>query len=164
MNNLCLIAPKAVVQNLTYGATAFLQELSKLLNMLVAIALLSVLAGVIIIANAVALAMLERKRELGILKSVGYTSGTVLREILIENGIIGGLGALIAMLLVATGVSIGGAACSGASTSVETPVIVGRSRGPVLLAMLRAALSPGERCAPDGDPGRDQQHSDKRAE
>ncbi len=108
--------------------------------MLVAIALLSVLAGVIIIANAVALAMLERKRELGILKSVGYTSGTVLREILIENGIIGGLGAFIAMLLVATGVSIGGTAFSGASTSVETPVIVGLIVGPVLLAMLTAAL------------------------
>src|SRR5258708_20966215 len=73
LNTLGRIAPKAVVQNLTDGATAFLQELSKLLNMLVAIALLSVLAVVIIIANAVALAMLERKRELGILKSVGYT-------------------------------------------------------------------------------------------
>ncbi len=140
LNTLGRIAPKAVVQNLTDGATAFLQELSKLLNMLVAIALLSVLAVVIIIANAVALAMLERKRELGILKSVGYTSGTVLREILIENGIIGGLGAFIAMLLVATGVSIGGTAFSGASTSVETPVIVGLIVGPVLLAMLTAAL------------------------
>ena len=140
LNTLGRIAPNAVVQNLTDGATAFLQELGKLLNMLVAIALLSVLAGVIIIANAVALAMLERKRELGILKAVGYTSGTVLREILIENGIIGGLGAFIAMLLVATGVSTGGTAFSGASTSVEPLVIVGLIVGPVLLAMLTAAL------------------------
>jgi putative ABC transport system permease protein len=99
-----------------------------------------VLAGVIIIANAVALAMLERRRELGILKSVGYTSGTVLREILIENGIIGGLGAFIAMLLASSGVAIGGKLFFQASFNVEPLVIVCLVVGPVLLAMLTAAL------------------------
>src|SRR5258708_32695688 len=74
--------------------------------MLVAIALLSMIAGVIIIANSVALAMLERRREIGILKSVGYTSGTVLREVLIENEIVGASGAFIAMLLAAGGVGL----------------------------------------------------------
>jgi predicted lysophospholipase L1 biosynthesis ABC-type transport system permease subunit len=108
LDTLGRIAPHAAVQNLTHGATAFLQEFSRLLNMLVAIALLSVLAGVIIIANAVALAMLERRRELGILKSVGYTSGTVMREILLENGIIGGVSSFIAMLLASSAVARGG--------------------------------------------------------
>lgn len=51
-------------------------------------------------ANAVALAMLERRRELGILKSVGYTSRMILSGVLIEHGIIGAAGALLAMLLV----------------------------------------------------------------
>jgi putative ABC transport system permease protein len=140
LDTLGRIAPNAAVQNLTDSATAFLQEFSRLLNMLVAIALLSVLAGVIIIANAVALAVLERRRELGILKSVGYTSGTVLREILIENGIIGGLGAFIAMLLASSGVAIGGKLFFQASFSVEPLVIVCLVVGPVLLAMLTAAL------------------------
>lgn len=134
------IAPNAAVQNLTDGATAFLQEFSRLLNMMVAIALLSVLAGVIIIANAVALAVLERRRELGILKSVGYTSGAVMSAILIENGIIGGLGAFIAMLLAAAGVAIGSKVFFQASFSIEPLVIVLLIVGTVLLAMLTAAL------------------------
>lgn len=140
LNTLSHIAPNAAVQNLTDGATSFLQEFSKLLNMLVAIALLSVLAGVIIIANAVALAMLERRREQGILKSVGYTSGIVLRELLIENGIIGGLGAFVAMLLAATSVAIGSKQFFATSFTIEPAVIVGLIVGAVVLAMLTAAL------------------------
>jgi ABC-type antimicrobial peptide transport system permease subunit len=140
LDTLGQIAPHAAVQNLTDGATAFLQEFSRILNMLVAIALLSVLAGVIIIANAVALAMLERRRELGILKSVGYTSGTVMREILLENGIIGGVSAFIAMLLASSAVAIGGKQFFQASFSVEPLVVVCLVVGPVILAMLTAAL------------------------
>lgn len=140
LNKLGQIAPNAAVQSLPDGATAFLEKFSKILNMLVAIALFSVLAGVIIIANAVALAMLERKRELGILKAVGYKSSTVLREILIENGIIGGLSAFIAMLLAVTGVAIGSKMFFGNTFSIEPPVIVGLIVASVLLAMLTAAL------------------------
>ena len=69
--------------------------------MLTTVASLAMIAGLIIIANAVALAMLERRREIGILKSVGHTSGSILATVLIENGLIGMLGSLIAMLLVA---------------------------------------------------------------
>jgi ABC-type antimicrobial peptide transport system permease subunit len=49
--------------------------------------------------------MLERRRELGIMKAVGYTSGRVLGVVLIENGLIGALGGLAGMLLVALAVS-----------------------------------------------------------
>jgi putative ABC transport system permease protein len=45
--------------------------------------------------------MLERQREIGILKAVGYTSSSVLATVLIENGLVGMLGSLVAMLLVA---------------------------------------------------------------
>src|SRR6202022_2274430 len=94
------VTPNASVFSLA-DLTSFIdQQINNTLEVLILIASLSLLAGVIIIANAVALAMLERRRELGILKSVGYTSGTVLSEVLIENGVIGGLGATLAMLLV----------------------------------------------------------------
>jgi len=46
------------------------------------------------------MAILERRREIGILKSVGHTSNSVLATVLIENGLIGLLGSLVAMLLV----------------------------------------------------------------
>src|SRR5947209_1206292 len=77
------------------------QVLNNLIIMLTTVASLAMIAGLIIIANAVALAMLERRREIGILKSVGHTSGSILATVLIENGLVGILGSLVAMLLVA---------------------------------------------------------------
>jgi ABC-type antimicrobial peptide transport system permease subunit len=76
------------------------QLLNNLVIMLTTIASLAMIAGLIIIANAVALAMLERRREMGILKSVGHTSRSILATVLIENGLVGLLGSLVAMLLV----------------------------------------------------------------
>jgi putative ABC transport system permease protein len=52
---------------------------------------LAFLAGVVLIANAVGLALVERKREVGILKAIGYTRRHVLTTILIENAILGAL-------------------------------------------------------------------------
>ncbi|HCI81226.1 MAG TPA: ABC transporter permease, partial [Ktedonobacter sp.] len=49
------------------------QVLDNLIIMLTTLASLAMIAGIVIIANAVGLAMLERQREIGILKSVGYT-------------------------------------------------------------------------------------------
>jgi putative ABC transport system permease protein len=74
--------------------------LNNLIIVLTAIASLAMVAGVIIIANAVGLAMLERRREIGILKSVGYTSSNVMNGVLVENGMIGFTGSLVAMLIV----------------------------------------------------------------
>ncbi|MEO7003201.1 MAG: ABC transporter permease, partial [Ktedonobacterales bacterium] len=75
--------------------------LTNLIILLTAVASLAMIAGFIIIANAVGLAMLERRRELGILKSVGYTSGDVLGEVVLENGLVGFSGGFLAMILVA---------------------------------------------------------------
>lgn len=97
--------PRAQAFNLGDLVAEFGQVLNNLLLMLTAIASLALVAGIIIIANAVALAMLERRRELGIMKSVGYTSRRVLGVVLIENGLVGALGGLLGMLLVALGVT-----------------------------------------------------------
>jgi putative ABC transport system permease protein len=80
--------------------------LNNIIVMLTALASLAMFAGIIIIANAVALAMLERRREIGILKAVGFTSDDVLGEVLIENGIVGFTGGLLAMLLVTAAISL----------------------------------------------------------
>jgi ABC-type antimicrobial peptide transport system permease subunit len=98
------------------------------------------IAGVIIIANSVALAMLERRRELGILKSVGYTSGTVLKEVLIENGIVGAVSAFIAMLLAAGGVILLGQLLFNLTLSISPWIVVALVGGSALLAMATAAL------------------------
>lgn len=134
------LVPNATVQDLTSTGTSFVQQLSSVLDVLVAIASLSVIAAVIIIANAVALAMLERRRELGILKSVGYTSGTVLSEVAIENGITSGLGAFVATLLAAGGVVALGRFAFSSTTNLEPLVVASLISGAIALAVLTAIL------------------------
>jgi putative ABC transport system permease protein len=116
------------------------QLLNDVLLTLITIASLSLLAGVIIIANAVALAMLERRRELGILKSVGYTSRSILSEVLLENGVVGGTGALLAMLLVTLATSLLGTFLFKANFGVSTIIVLGLVLGSAVLAMLVSAL------------------------
>jgi predicted lysophospholipase L1 biosynthesis ABC-type transport system permease subunit len=91
--------PSVTVVNLADQVGFFLTLLNNLIVLLTAVASLALLAGLIIIANAVGLAMLERRRELGIMKAIGYTSTTVLGEVLLENGLVGFVGALSAMAL-----------------------------------------------------------------
>ncbi len=140
VDTLAKIVPNATVQNLADIGAYISQLINSILDMLVAIASLSVIAGVIIIANAVALAMLERRRELGILKSVGYTSSTVLSEVLIENGIVGGVGALLAMLLTSGAIILLGNLLFNVAFSVSSLIILSLIGGSILLAMLTAAL------------------------
>jgi ABC-type antimicrobial peptide transport system permease subunit len=92
--------PSALIFSAVDIDTVVNQLLGNVVIMLTTIASLAMVAGLIVIANAVALSMLERRREIGILKSVGHTSRSILAMVLIENGLVGLLGALVAMLLV----------------------------------------------------------------
>ena len=134
------IAPSAFVFNLANIGDFINQYLNYALLTLSTIAGLSLLAGVIIIANAVALAMLERRRELGILKSVGYTSGDVLGEVLIENAVIGGAGALLAMLLVTFAMSLLGRFVFKSGFDVNGLIVLALIAGAALLAVVTAIL------------------------
>jgi putative ABC transport system permease protein len=92
--------PATTVFNLADLLTSVISLLNNVIVLMTAIASLAMLAGLIIIANAVALAMLERRRELGILKAVGYTNRSVQSLVLLENSVVGFTGAVLAMLLV----------------------------------------------------------------
>ena len=140
LNTLGHIVPNATVQNLADIGVYIGQMLNNILDVLIAIASLSLIAGVIIIANAVALAMLERRRELGILKSVGYTSGTVLSEVMIENGVVGAVGALMAMLLATGAIILLGNMFFNLAFSVSPLIVISLVGGSALLAMLTAAI------------------------
>lgn len=132
-------APRAQVFNFSDLLSQFGQVLDNLLVMVTAIASLALLAGVIIIANAVALAMLERRREIGILKAIGYTSRRVLGITLIENGVIGGLGSLLGMT-VASGATAIFAWQSGVTVGISLSTTVELIVGVVLVAMLTATI------------------------
>jgi putative ABC transport system permease protein len=94
-------APEAV----TVGISSLLQEFTTVLDNVVqlieSVAMLALLAGLLMIANSVALAMLERRREIGVLKALGYTSRSVLGTVLVENVVLAITSACLAMLLVA---------------------------------------------------------------
>ena len=132
--------PNAFVLNLANISDFLNQLLNDILLTLSTIASLSLLAGVIIIANAVALSMLERRRELGILKSVGYTSISILSEVLLENGLVGGTSAVLSMLLVALATWFLGIFYFKTNLQVNSSITLFMIVGAVLLAMITAAL------------------------
>ena len=59
------------------------------------ISIVVLITGGVVIANSVALAMLERRREIAIMKSVGLQRRRVLGMLMLENGIMGCVGGLI---------------------------------------------------------------------
>lgn len=129
--NINKTVPTALVFSVVDIDAIINQVLNNLIILLTSVASLAMIAGLIIIANAVALAMLERQREIGILKSVGYTSRSILATVLIENGLVGLLGSLVAMLLVA-----------GSITVLSTFVFqVQINVGPWLIALIVAVTS-----------------------
>ncbi len=93
--------PTAVAISVAAELQAIAVYLANVIVLIESVAALALLAGMLMIGNAVALAMLERRREMGILKSVGHTSGGILSGVLVENGAIGLTGALLAVALVA---------------------------------------------------------------
>ena len=91
------IAPGAFVFTTTTFANSLDQYVSNLVVLFTIIDALILIAGVISSASAVTLAVLERRREIGILKAVGYTSGHILRSLLLENALVGIVSACLAV-------------------------------------------------------------------
>ena len=114
---------------------------------------LALFAGVVIIANSVALATMERRREIAMMKAVGARGARILTALLMENGILGLVGgaigvalsliilvifhrlepdvpvamnplSIIVVLAVAIGVALGAAVLSAWPASREKPLAV----------------------------------------
>ncbi|MCJ7704417.1 MAG: FtsX-like permease family protein, partial [Desulfobacterales bacterium] len=69
---------------------------------LTALSLISLVVGMFLIYNAISISVIQRRREIGILRSIGATRSQILSLFLCEAGLIGGLGSLIGI-----GVGIG---------------------------------------------------------
>ncbi|MEP7288093.1 MAG: FtsX-like permease family protein [Chloroflexota bacterium] len=79
------------------------------------VAVLSLFAGAVIIANTVSLATLERRRQVGVMKAIGLSGRRVLGQMVLENGLIGLIGGLI-------GVGIGVLATLLLSINSQIPI------------------------------------------
>ncbi|HEX2915498.1 MAG TPA: FtsX-like permease family protein [Chloroflexia bacterium] len=85
----------AIVQDLSFITNIFDKLIDNLTAFPVLLAMLSLIAGAVLIANNVALAVLERRTEMGVMKSIGADSSKVLSIINWETAIVSLLGALI---------------------------------------------------------------------
>lgn len=132
--------PGATVLDLADLGALVQQVLGNLVDLLIGIASLALFAGIVIIANTVALAMLERRREIGILKATGYTSFSVLSQVLLENGIVGGIGAIAGMAAVSGATALLGGLALKTSLAVSTPTVLVIIAGVILLSVIVAAL------------------------
>jgi putative ABC transport system permease protein len=111
----------------------------------VAIASLAILAGGVLIANSVSLAMIERRRELGVLKAIGYTSARVTAIVAIEYAFLGlvagvvGLGAIAAAM---EAINRAQPAAELALDPVQGPVLVAVAIAVALASAMLAAWRP----------------------
>ncbi len=131
--------PAATVVDITDLATLVDQFLSNALVFVSAIASLALLAGIVIIANAVALSLLERRHEIGIQKAVGHSNRTVLAQVLLETGAVAGLGALAGMVAIVVTAAVLGRSVIRLPLGIPTPLALGIILGATLVAVVTAA-------------------------
>ncbi|MEM4637529.1 MAG: ABC transporter permease [Candidatus Woesearchaeota archaeon] len=84
---------------------SFLRIFNVISTLLIGLASISLLVGAIGIANTMYTAVLERNREIGIMKSIGAKNSDIVTIFLIESALIGFVGGLIGMVL-GVGISI----------------------------------------------------------
>ncbi|MGV8150104.1 MAG: ABC transporter permease [Candidatus Woesearchaeota archaeon] len=84
---------------------SFLTIFNVISTLLIGLASISLLVGAIGIANTMYTAVLERNREIGIMKSIGAKNSDITKIFLIESALIGFIGGTIGMLL-GTGISL----------------------------------------------------------
>jgi len=135
---------RAIPGVVTLGDAAFMQQINSLLDNVVevveAVAALAMLAGLIMIANTVALAMLERRREIGLLKAIGHTSRGVLATVLVENAVLGVAGASCGLAVVALSATLltRVAFASAATVDLAPALVLGLIAATALVCMLIA--------------------------
>lgn len=98
------------------------------------VGLLSLGAAAVIMANTVALATLERRRQIGILKAVGLKGRRVLGVMLLENVLISLLGGLLGIGLSALGVFIMG------QLGLQVTILIPTDATPVAIGLVVAAV------------------------
>ncbi len=106
------------------------------------VGLLSVGAAAVIMANTVALATLERRRQIGILKAVGLKGRRVLAIMLLENILVSLLGGLLGIGLSALILAIGSAIPSLGLAELNI-ILVPADAVPVAIALVVGAVGIG---------------------
>jgi putative ABC transport system permease protein len=133
--------PDAMVLSAYEVADALESAIQNLFVFAVAVAGLALVAGAVLIANAVGLAMVERRREIGVLKAVGYGSSDVLAALLMEYGLLGLLAGILGTGGVAVAIQILNILEPRAQLGFDLPSASLVALAAVLVAVISAALA-----------------------
>lgn len=109
-----------------------------------AIAAVSLLVGAVGIANSMFTSVLEKTREIGIMKALGSTNFEILRLFMIESGLFGLAGGIIGValgMIVSIGISSLGIQLLGAGGEITTAVPVGLIIGSIVLSTIIGIVS-----------------------
>lgn len=107
--------PDAVVVSGTDVADMFNQLIHALFALVIALTSLALIAGTVLVANGVGLALVERRREMSVLKALGYSARQVLRTVVLENAVLGFVAGALGVLATALSLAV-------LSTSAEVEV------------------------------------------
>src|SRR3954468_2896708 len=141
--------PTADVRDQGTAVAGRLQAIDQVLGMVTVLLLLTVVIATMGIANTLALSMLERTREIGLLRAVGMTRGQLRAMVRTEALLVAALAVLVGLLL---GTGLGAAAVTvlGLTASMAVVIPVQQLLGVVLLAAvtgLLAGVIPARRAA-----------------
>ncbi|MER7922296.1 FtsX-like permease family protein [Streptomyces sp. NPDC096057] len=128
----------------------FSSQISLLLDAMYALLALSVLIAALGVVNTLAMAVLERKREIGMLRAVGLSRGAVRRMVRLESVLIASFGAALGIaigsFLAWAGVRLSSSAMTGLTTVFPYAQLAAYVVGAALVGLL-AAVWPARRAA-----------------
>jgi putative ABC transport system permease protein len=112
-----------------------------LFSFVAAVAGLAFVAGAVLIANSVGLTMVERRREIAVLKAVGFSRGRVLRLVALEHSLLGLVGGGAGLLAAWAALALINVVQPRAELSLAPLVAAGVGVLAVGIAILSASLS-----------------------
>lgn len=80
-------------------SSRFSEMMGNLIGSLTGIAAVSLIVGAIGIANTMYMSVVERTRQIGVLKALGATNGDIMTVFLIESGLVGLIGGILGVLM-----------------------------------------------------------------
>ena len=131
--------PNALLLNRTDLNDASVAGFQALFLFAAAVAGLAFVAGAVMIANTAGLTVVERRREIGVFKAVGYTTGQVFLVLLSEYGFLGTLAGL-GGIMGATIAIVALAFMSGAPLSPDPTILGGMLLFSSAIAVFSAAV------------------------
>jgi putative ABC transport system permease protein len=110
------------VQTFADALQTFGTIINVLNGILVLIALISLVVASVNIMNTMYTAVLERTKEIGVMKAIGARNNDILTVFIFESGLLGAVGGVIGVIFGYIAASIGGAIAASAGYSLLKPI------------------------------------------